>query len=139
MTTYVETSAILKWLFAEPDAQGVISALEESENVASSALTLCETQRAIIRAEAQGLIRPAEAERLSGMLASARMQWHILSITDSVLARAGARFPKEPVRALDAIHLASALELLQAFPDLRMLSFDERIVSNLTLLGIPGA
>jgi predicted nucleic acid-binding protein len=138
MTPYLETSAVLRWLFAEQDADVVISAIEKSKNVVSSALTVCETQRAIVRAEAQGLIKPAEAQRLAGMLISAQMQWHILSIAASVLERAGGRFPTEPLRTLDAIHLASALELLQAFPDMRVLSFDDRIVSNLEPLGIPG-
>ena len=49
-----------------------------------------------------------------------------MAVTDGVLARAGSPFPVEPVRTLDAIHLATALELATAFPDLRVLSFDRR-------------
>ena len=44
-------------------------------------------------------------------------------------------FPLEPVRALDAIHLASALFLRESFSDLTILTTDERVRSNATLLG----
>jgi len=33
---------------------------------------------------------------------------HIVSVTEAILARAGRPFPVEPIRALDAIHLATA-------------------------------
>jgi hypothetical protein len=39
------------------------------------------------------------------------------------------------VRTLDAIHLASALFLRQSFPDLEIVSADERVVANAALLG----
>ncbi len=48
-------------------------------------------------------------------------------------------FPVEPIRTLDALHLASALELLRLFPDLTVLSFDRRIVENLAPLGLGAA
>ncbi len=58
---------------------------------------------------------------------------------DDILERAGKPFPREPVRSLDAIHLASALELLQAFPELKVLSHDAGILANLPELGLPSA
>jgi hypothetical protein len=41
------------------------------------------------------------------------------------------------VRTLDAIHLASALFLREAFPDLVILTADERVRGNAALLGFP--
>jgi uncharacterized protein with PIN domain len=139
MTIYVETSAVLRWLFGEPDADAIASAIDGAERVVSSALTVVETNRALIRAGNQGLITPGDGERLTGDFAAASVQWPILSISESIAARAGRPFPREPVRSLDAIHLASALEFLRIYPDLRMLSFDERILKNLGPLGIPAA
>ncbi|MBI2346165.1 MAG: hypothetical protein HYV03_04650, partial [Deltaproteobacteria bacterium] len=66
-------------------------------------------------------------------------QWHIMEITAEVRARAGRPFPSEPIRSLDAIHLATALEFVRAFPDLTVLSFDDRVLRNLAPLGLPGA
>ena len=50
--------------------------------------------------------------------------------------RAGQAFPVEPVRTLDALHLASALEFLVLFPDLKVLSLDDRVLANLPQLGL---
>lgn len=48
----------------------------------------------------------------------------------------GTGLPVEPVRAMDALHLASALHAVGAEADLRMLSLDERINRNAEALGI---
>jgi hypothetical protein len=60
-------------------------------------------------------------------------------LTDSVLARAGSAFPIEPVRTLDAIHLATAMAFSEAYPELEMLTFDRRISENATALGLASA
>jgi myo-inositol catabolism protein IolC len=62
-----------------------------------------------------------------------------MTLTDSVLARAGAAFPVEPVRALDAIHLATALAFSESFPELTVLAFDRRMTENTTALGLSSA
>lgn len=53
--------------------------------------------------------------------------------------RAAGAFPVEPVRTLDALHLASALELLRVHPDISVLSFGRRILDNLPALGLGAA
>jgi hypothetical protein len=59
-----------------------------------------------------------------------------MTVSDEVLRRAGRTFPVEPVRTLDAIHLATALEFTAVYPDLRVLSYDRRIRGNAEALGI---
>jgi hypothetical protein len=59
-----------------------------------------------------------------------------MSLTADVLTRAGQAFPIEPVRTLDAIHLATALAFAEALPDLRMLTLDRRILDNAAALGL---
>ena len=44
-------------------------------------------------------------------------------------------FPGEPIRALDAIHLATALVIRDIYPDLRVLSLDQRVRQNAAALG----
>ena len=58
-------------------------------------------------------------------------------LSERVLVRARAAVPSEPIRTLDALHLATALIFREALGDLRMLSFDERIRDNAHALGIP--
>jgi hypothetical protein len=54
-----------------------------------------------------------------------------------VLARAALPFPREPVRTLDAIHLASAVLHAQAAAPLEVLSTDPRIRDSAVALGWP--
>jgi len=58
------------------------------------------------------------------------------TVTAPTRKKAALPFPMEPVRALEAIHLATALEFTRAFPDLRVLSLDRRVADNAIALGI---
>jgi predicted nucleic acid-binding protein len=59
----------------------------------------------------------------------------LVSVTEEVLARAGRPFPIEPIRPLDAIHLATA-ELLGEPPAVvTILTRDDRIRDNAKALG----
>jgi hypothetical protein len=59
----------------------------------------------------------------------------LLRIGGEVLERARRRFPVEPVRTLDALHLASALAARAAIPGLDLLSLDQRVRDNGAALG----
>ncbi len=133
---YVESSALLTWLLGEPRAREVISTLNEAQTVVTSVLSIVEVDRALHRAEHQRLLTAAQAERLKGMLARAKSGWILMEISGEVRSRACSVFPIEPVRTLDAIHLATALIFLRVFPDLQLLSFDDRILENARPLGI---
>ncbi len=63
----------------------------------------------------------------------------MLEITADIRIRAGEAFPVEPVRTLDAIHLATALQFARALPGLSVLTFDRRILANLEPLGLLAA
>jgi hypothetical protein len=60
----------------------------------------------------------------------------LLEMTGTPLDRAARPFPAEPVRTLDAIHLATALEFQDALGTLTMLSLDARIRENAAALGM---
>lgn len=136
---YVETSSLLKVIFCEEGYESIAGLIENSSTVLTSQLTLIEVHRAISRAQALGAIKPAEAKRLGGLAESHLMGWNILGLIDSIRRRSGLPFPVEPVRALDAIHLATALEFVTVFHDLVVLSNDDRILGNLTPLGLQQA
>jgi len=135
VTVYAETSAVLRWLFADEHGEAVRSILAGATKVASSRLTLIETRRVVRRAEREGRITAAESADLLAVLAQAASTWAVLEVSEDVARRAEEAFPAEPVRTLDAIHLASALFLRQSFPDLVVASADQRIRDNLALLG----
>ncbi len=52
-----------------------------------------------------------------------------------IVHRSRRAFPREPVRALDAVHLATALAVRNIFSDVRVLTPDDRIRSNAAVLG----
>jgi predicted nucleic acid-binding protein len=117
----------------------VREALGAAEVVLTSDLTLIECDRVLIRAVAGRRLGAAEARRLADRLKRTTARWSRLRIADEVVERARRPFPGEPLRALDAIHLASALILARSLPELSMLSLDERIRSAGQLLGLPVA
>lgn len=135
MTLYAETSAVLRWLFYEDGGEVVRSRLAVAAKVVSSRLTLIEIRRVVRRAERDGRLTAAQAADVLAVFAQAASTWAIVELCDEIARRAEEAFPKEPVRTLDALHLASALFLRQSFPDLAVLSADERVVTNAALLG----
>jgi len=133
---YLETSALLTWLLGERRSRDVRAAADGADLIVTSSLTFAEADRVLVRSESSRLLRPAETQRLRGMVRRARKGWMTMAVTEDVLARAGKPFPVEPVRTPDAIHLASALAFVEALPDLTLLSFDERLCANGAALGI---
>ena len=133
---YFETSALLAWLLGEPCSGEVIRKISEAETVVTSVLTLVEAERALIRAETQSLLSAAEAEKLRGLLARSKSGWVLMEISEDVRDRANRFFPAEPIRTLEAIHLATALIFMRAYPALELFTCDHRILKNAQLLGI---
>jgi uncharacterized protein with PIN domain len=61
---YIETSAILAWLFSEPDSHKVREQMDQSDIVVTSVLSLLETERVIFRAINQNLLDSDNGQRL---------------------------------------------------------------------------
>lgn len=135
MIVYAESSAILAWLLAEPSRDAVASALRASEYVVVSDLLFVECDRALIRATTLGALEDADATSVRKRLATASPHWQVLRISPTVLERSRQPFPAEPIRSLDALHLASALSARSYLPELAVLSLDQWIRDNATKLG----
>jgi predicted nucleic acid-binding protein len=136
---YAETSAVLAWLLEDEPRLRARSVIDSADQVVTSVLTLLEATRGILRAVNENHVTAAEASRISKLLAQTISGWQLLEITPDIRIRAGAPFPVEPVRTLDAIHLATALHFARIFPSLPVLTFDERILANLEPLGLTNA
>ncbi len=114
----------------------VRSALAEAEHVLTSDLTLVECDRALIRAEVSLGLRAAEIEGRRTLLETTAAHWTLLSIGPAVIDRARRPFPAEPIRTLDALHLASALGAAETLDGLTVLSLDRRVRSSARALGL---
>ena len=109
--------------------------LEPAEIVSCSDLTLIECGRVLIRVTYSGRLSETEAADCQRQLSAAAHNWNIFHIDDEVVERVQRPFPKEPIRSLDAIHLASALVARTIIPHLELLSLDARLRNSAHDLG----
>ena len=136
MSVYAESSAILAWLLDEAFGADVRRLLTSADAIVSSDLTLIECDRVLMRAAVVGELTEAEAADRRAHLMTAASHWHVLRIGPEIVDRARQPFPGEPIRTLDAIHLASALVARGTLPGLELLSLDERIRRAARPLGL---
>jgi predicted nucleic acid-binding protein len=133
---YAESSAVLAWLLGESRQKEVTSALSSAGHVVTSALTPVECARGVARARQLGRISRTEELAALRLLDGAVLSWNVLDLSDEVVAHARVAFPLEPVRTLDAVHLATARVFHQALGSVGMLSFDDRLRANAQALGM---
>lgn len=126
---------MLSWLFGEATGPDVEAALRQAEQIVASDLTLAECDRALLRAQATGILSELETIRRRNLLEKSSLRWGLLRVDSEILARARQRFPVEPIRTLDALHLASALTARSVLPDLALLSLDQRVRDNAAAFG----
>ena len=101
----------------------------------ASALTFTESTRALLRARVTHRITLVEERTALRKLRALEANSTVLTITTDVLTRAGRPFPVEPVRTLDAIHLAT-IESLGETPQLvTVVTRDSRVAMNARALG----
>lgn len=118
---------MLAWLLGELAGMDVVGALAGAERVLASDLTMVECDRILIRAHAAGRISDGRLADLRALLTSAAARWHMIRLDAEVIERARRPFPREPIRTLDALHLASALAARAGAGELALLSLDARI------------
>jgi hypothetical protein len=90
----------------------------------------------LIRAAALSMIREESAARLRVILARVVLHWRLMPISREIVNRARQPFPGEPIRSLDAIHLASALLVAGSLTDFALLSLDRRVRATGARLGL---
>jgi len=127
VNVYAESSAVLAWLLGEGAGRRVREVLRRAELVMASDLALLECDRVLIRAVTLREIDEATAADRRAHLNAAVAHWHLWRVSPDIVERARRPFPAEPVRTLDAIHLASALAVRSAVPNVELLSLDDRI------------
>ncbi len=112
------------------------TALARTGDVVTSDLTLVECSRALIRAQSSLGVPGPEIARRRAWLDSTVDHWSVLRMTREIVARARRPFPAEPIRALDALHLATALVAAETSNDFSVLSLDRRVRASARGLGL---
>jgi hypothetical protein len=103
--------------------------------VVTAELTLIECNRSLVRAAHSGVISDSQAADRRAQLRAVCAHWTLLPLQTEIADVAGRPFPREPVRTLDAVHVASLVVARALVPGLRVLSLDERIRGNAKALG----
>jgi predicted nucleic acid-binding protein len=137
MALYAESSAVLSVLLGEEPGPTVGRLLTAAEHVVYSELTLAECRRTLCAAAAIGRLDPSATAAREVDLLALTARWDVITLGREVLDRAGQPFPDEPVRTLDAIHIASALVVRPFLPDLAVVSLDDRVRRVALSLGLP--
>lgn len=134
-TIYAESSAVLRWLLGHSGAATIQSRLASASSIVTSTLTTVEVGRSLRRLSTLGQLSAADRDRVLAIYATAAGHWKVHAVTDAVLDRAVDAFPMEPLRSLDAIHLATAIVCHREIPIDAVLSTDERVRDNAKALG----
>ena len=121
--TYLDSSAIVKLVIAEPESSALRRYLRRRRPYVSSALARAEVARALLPFGPEGLRR--------GDTALTRLD--LIRVSDTVLRDAGRLLPDD-VRTLDAIHLATARRLGEDLA--RLVTYDTRMRAAAESLGI---
>jgi len=95
-----------------------------------------ECDRTLIRSQAIGALQESDVRRLRRSLVETAEHWNVMRIQREVVERARSPFPGEPIRTLDALHLASVLVGRSAVEDLALLSLDESVRAAGRALGL---
>ena len=129
----MESSALVAALLERDTA--VVKKVSRGTQQVTSALTLAEAGRAIIRARATGRLTAEEEQAAVRALRTFERRCFILDVDRAVLDRVRRPFPVEPIRTLDAVHLAT-VDLLGEPPSLvTIVTRDGRVRENAEALG----
>jgi len=122
-TVYVDTSALGRVLLDEPDAPLILDELDRFDSYAASRLLAVELRRLAVRHD-----RRREAERLLAGTSLVPIDETLLAVADTVAPSS--------VGTLDAIHLATALELADAGLIDTMITYDVRLAQAVRQHGL---
>lgn len=132
-TLYVESSALVAAVLQGDSAAR--RSLRSATHRIASALTIAEGRRALVRSLALRLVNDDDYRDAALFITDFESTCEIVSISDEILKRVEGRFPVEPVRSLDAIHLATIEQLDLPRRSVRILTRDKRIIQNAEATG----
>jgi predicted nucleic acid-binding protein len=114
---YLDSAYIAKYYVNEPDAPAVRKAIRRASHVCSSFWALAEVTCAFHRHVREGSLTPAQGRELIDLFRSHAVSdvWNLVPVSESLLRNTATLIralpPDVPLRAGDAIHIATALEL----------------------------
>ena len=128
MTSYVDSSTLVKRYVDEPDSELAVALLDADPVLVTSWISVVEIRRHLSRLLRGSALEAARRQLVDDLDAMALM------VVDAATCMSAARVAEDlGVRSLDSIHLASAQRLL--IPALHFITFDRRQAQAARSLG----
>ena len=127
MIVYLDTSAVVPLLIAEPSTAACRRIWTDADRRASSRLTFVEVAAALAMAERQARIATDQHDEALANWAEMWPDVDVVDLTQELVVRASALARSQELRGYDAVHCASAVELddtemVAASGDVRLLA-----------------
>lgn len=119
MTFYMDASALVKAYALEEGSKSVIEILNREEDIFLSKVAFAEIIFSLKRKNLSGELEDKDFQKCRKQLEEDWHSFYVIELSDDILSILKDRVIKYPLRALDAIHLASAIwvdKLLEARP-----------------------
>lgn len=136
MIRYFDSSALVKRYVREEGSTRVRLLLRQGV-AATARYSIVEMMSALARRARQGDLSPADVERIASAIRGDAKRLTLVELTEPVASRAGGLLLAHPLRAADALQLASCLLLRErASPDLRFTTYDSRLAAAAEAEGV---
>jgi hypothetical protein len=132
----VDSSALVKVFVDEPGRMDVLRAMDEATLTAISRVGFVECRAALARARREERLRPADETIAAGELERTFSRLAVVELDEALAGDAARLAGEHPLRAADAIHLASAIVLAGGTPsEVRFACWDARLSDAAGRLG----
>jgi predicted nucleic acid-binding protein len=136
MILYLDTSALLKLYAEERGSPAVRAAVARASVVATSRLTYVEARGAFARKFREGDLPQAEHQYLISSLDEDWGRLLVVEMSEPLCQEAVALVERHPLRAGDALQLASACAVRDRVEELAFFSFDDCLNGAAKLEGL---
>ena len=134
MIVYLDTSAVVPILIAEPSTDTCRRIWTDADRRVSSRLTHVEVAAALAMAERQARIATEEHDQALTNLAEIWPDVDLVDLTPELVVSASSLARSQALRGYDAVHCASAIELKDA--EMVAASGDARLLAAWRELGV---
>ncbi|MBI4011429.1 MAG: type II toxin-antitoxin system VapC family toxin [Candidatus Rokubacteria bacterium] len=124
---YLDTSSILRAVLESGTSPDVEERIRAARLLITSRLSLVESARALHRLRLGGQLPESRLADAEYQIGSVWARCELWEITPTVCDTASTVAPAKPLRALDAIHLATFVLARRRIPELELLTVDERL------------
>jgi predicted nucleic acid-binding protein len=124
---YLDTSAVLRAIVETGTSPAIEERIRRARLLVTSRLSVVEAARALVRLRLRSASIEARLSDAERMIASLWARCNLWELTPAVCELACHVAPGKPLRALDALHLATFVVARRRIDGLEMLTVDDRL------------